>query len=283
MSVAPQAASIVVGTAISQDQGSLSPSHDPTGYLQPSLETHVEFGGAEPHAAVSSEYPLPPVNYHPLAPSPGPSHPQSTPSTRTKQLSVQETSFGDAGYMTVFSRDNVVDEDEVQQTQLSVVEPIPSALQESFIESYFEYCYTWCPVLDHSLLHGRSGTEDSPLLQNALALCGTRINPPLIQYKDSRIYYNRAKELFYNNYEGRALVRLASFMLFYWWSTGAPNQLNTDNAWWWTGIAIRVAQECGLHREQQPHQLNHPWETDGLRRRIWWTLFVSEASVPQVY
>lgn len=43
------------------------------------------------------------------------------------------TSFGDAGYMAVFSRDNVVDEDEVQQAHPSGVEPIPAALKESFI------------------------------------------------------------------------------------------------------------------------------------------------------
>lgn len=41
---------------------------------------------------------------------------------------------------------------------------------------------------------------------------------------------------------------------------------------WKTGIAIRVAQECGLNREPQPRQQAQLWETAGLRRRIWWTL-----------
>ena len=85
-------------------------------------------------------------------------------------------------------------------------------------------------MLDSSLLHGHNKVEDSPLLRNALALCGTRINPPLIHYRASRVYYNRAKELFYNGFEGRTLIRLPSIMLFFWWSTGAPNQLNTDSA-----------------------------------------------------
>lgn len=186
--------------------------------------------------------------------------------------------------MTIFSRDNVVDQDKVQQGQLLTgIETISPALQEGFIESYLEYCYVWCPVLDRDFFHGHGGADESPLLQHALALCGTRINPPLIQYRDSMVYYNRAKELFYNNYEGNALVRLASIMLFFWWSTGAPNQLNMDNAWWWTGIAIRVAQECGLNREPQPRQLTQPWETAGLRRRIWWTLFVSHRKSPSFF
>lgn len=127
--------------------------------------------------------------------------------------------------MSIFSRDNVVDADKVQQGQLSVaVEPISAALQEGFIESYLDNCYAWCPVLDRDFFHTHSGLDSSPLLQHALALCGTRINPPLIQYRDSAVYYRLAKELFYNNCEGNALVRLASIMLFFWWSTGAPNQ-----------------------------------------------------------
>ncbi|KAJ5181731.1 hypothetical protein N7449_011878 [Penicillium cf. viridicatum] len=63
-------------------------------------------------------------------------------------------------------------------------------------------------------------------------------------------------------------------MLFFWWSICAPNLPSMDNAWWWTGIAIRIAQEDGFHREQRSHQFAHG-KTAGLCRRIWWTFVMA--------
>ncbi|KAL1887544.1 hypothetical protein Sste5346_010156 [Sporothrix stenoceras] len=205
-----------------------------------------------------------------------------------------QTSFGDSGYMQLLSLDNVVEQDmppaceadrfavhaTAEQADLS------PTLLAGFVESYLEYCYAWCPMLDGQFLETHDGPLlESPLLQQALALCGASINPPLIQARAPSDYYAAAKALFYNHSarEEYALVRIAAISLFFWWSTGAPNLANMDNAWWWTGIAIRVAQEAGLHREPQPRphsQDNHPfdslWDTPGLRRRIWWTLFARD-------
>lgn len=181
--------------------------------------------------------------------------------------------------MQILSHDNIVEEDRAHGEQfpahLIITEPISPVLQDVFIESYLEYCFVWCPVLDRDFLQNNAGAEDCSLLQHALALCGSCINPPLIQVKSPAVYYRGAKTIFYNDYKVNPLLRVASIMLFFWWSAGAPNLTNMDNAWWWTGIAIRIAQEAGLHREPQPNQQDQPWETVGLRRRIWWTLFVS--------
>lgn len=48
---------------------------------------------------------------------------------------------------------------------------------------------------------------------------------------------------------------------------------------WWTGITIRQAQELGFHRELPVGKALRPGETVGLRRRIWWSLFLSSSSV----
>lgn len=197
-----------------------------------------------------------------------------TDNSAFQQRPSQATYIGETGYMQIFSQDNVADEEPVLLGRLPTdhanVDAISPALQGAFLETYSEYCFLWCPVLDYDHYRPESELVKSPLLRQALALCGNRINPPSIQYKDSSVYYNRAKELFYSNIEGDLLVRLASIMLFFWWSVGPINLSNMDNAWWWTGIAIRIAQEGGLHREPQPHELARA----GLRRRIWWTLFV---------
>lgn len=212
--------------------------------------------------------------------------PNQSVSSHSQYSSVRAGCFGDTGYMRILSRDHVLDDVHPQHGQqapsLDAEDIVSSALQEGFLESYLEYCFIWCPVLDVDSVQGRAAVLDSPMLNYALALCGNRINPPLIQCRDSAVYYARAKELFYSYSETNDLVRLASIMLFFWWSTGAPNLLNTDNAWWWTGIAIRLAQECRLHRELPASELQQDDPTVGLRRRIWWTLFVGSRSHLQV-
>ncbi|OAX78833.1 hypothetical protein ACJ72_06855 [Emergomyces africanus] len=124
----------------------------------------------------------------------------------------------------------------------------PPALQESFMDTYFEFCYTWCPILDNSTLFPEQEESNSVLLNQALALLGSRIQPSVLQHFPPTVYYNRAKTLFYENHESNSI----------------------------TCVAIRLAQQIGLHREPKPGQVMRPNETPGLRRRIWWTLFARE-------
>jgi hypothetical protein len=55
--------------------------------------------------------------------------------------------------------------------------------------------------------------------------------------------------------------------------------VHKDAAWWWTGIAIKYAQQVGLHREPKNVQDVGGEAMQGLRRRIWWTLFVSSTTL----
>lgn len=217
--------------------------------------------------------------------SPLPSQASQTSSPNSTGTYLQTSCFGDVGYMTLFSHDNVVAGDTAPPGQLPdhlvSAYTIPVTLREAFLETFFEHCFVWCPVLDRDFLQHhyhqqqQGILDESLLLQQALALTGNRINPPLIEYKDPAVHYNHLKHIFYNSIEKNALVRLVSIMLLFWWSTGAPNLPNMDNAYWWTGIAIRMAQEMGLHREPQSNEIDSVKEILGLRRRIWWTLFVS--------
>ena len=200
-----------------------------------------------------------------------------TPSSSASQQPQQASFFGETGYMQMFSRDSGCDE-HISPAQMpvesgNVVDAIPPALQDSYLDTFFEYGYVWCPVLDKKSLQF-SEVADSPLLAHALALCGNQIKPPLMLHSESLTHYNRAKALFYGAQDSSQIVRIAALMLFYWWSAGPPNIVSMDTNWWWTGVAIRLAQEIGLHREPQPGQSMGPGETPGLRRRIWWGLFV---------
>ncbi|PGH31773.1 hypothetical protein GX50_05439 [[Emmonsia] crescens] len=151
----------------------------------------------------------------------------------------------------------------------------PPALQESFMDTYFQFCYTWCPILDNSTLFSEQEESNSVLLNQALALLGSRIQPSVLQHYPPIVYYNRAKALFHGNHESNPITCMKALLLFYWWGS-APNSPSLDTVWWWTGVAIRLAQQIGLHREPKPGQVMRPNETPGLRRRIWWTLFARE-------
>ncbi|PGH27756.1 hypothetical protein AJ80_00544 [Polytolypa hystricis UAMH7299] len=154
----------------------------------------------------------------------------------------------------------------------------PPALQEGFKDTYFEYVYTWCPVLERNTSHGEPCEYDSILLKQALALLGSRIEPPVMHHATPAIYYERAKASFYGSREKDPLTCLRALLLLIWWSS-PPSTVSTDSDYWWTGVAIRLGQQIGLHREPQSHhgveQMKH-YETQGLRRRIWWTLFARE-------
>lgn len=94
----------------------------------------------------------------------------------------------------------------------------PLELQQSFVETYFEYCWPWCPVLDKSTLWHSLETSPSPLLVNAIALLGTRLRPPIMKHAEASEYYSRAKMLFYTDQESNPIVSLQAIILFYWWA-----------------------------------------------------------------
>lgn len=158
----------------------------------------------------------------------------------------------------------------------------PPEIQQSCLETYFEYCFPWCPVLDRDNI--QHDLSRSPLLVNALSLTGSRVQPPLVPHAEPVVYYDRAKRLFNNDKEPNWITCLQAIILLYWWSPRAPTVVHRDSTWWWTGVAIRQAQQLGLHCEPKPGQSITGGASYGLRRRIWWTLFVSMAvrsSVPE--
>ena len=113
--------------------------------------------------------------------------------------------------------------------------------------------------------------SESVLVQYSIALIGSSMEPPVRQHVEPIVYYERAKELFYANREKNPMHAISGIMLFYWWGASPPDVVSMDTVWWWTGVAIRQAQQMGMHREPAPGQEG---EDTSLRRRIWWTLFV---------
>jgi hypothetical protein len=199
----------------------------------------------------------------------------SPQSTRTSNPN-PDPYLNESGFLQVYSQEhrNYTNGEGRTPEGESLSQDIPDPdLMQSFMETYFKSCYAWCPVLDRETLVGE--LAESPLLLNAIALAGSHIRPPLIPSTSPAIYYNRAKKMFYGDEEADSIRCLQAVCLFYWWSPRPSSQLQKDSAWWWTAASIRQAQQIGLHREVRPSNVAATTLDRGLRRRVWWTLFVS--------
>lgn len=198
-------------------------------------------------------------------------HDLASVGTSTHQLA--STYIGESGFIPVFQAPVEFLSAPNQQAQSRARwDTPPTLLRDSFLETFEEYCYTWCPVLDKS--DYEANPEQPPILANALAVAASRIKPPLIQHSTPEEYYDRVKTIFYGGGENCPINCIKAMMLLYWWNPLPPSLFSIDSTWWWTGMAIRIGQEIGLHRELEPSQQSSSTVDPRMRRRIWWTLFV---------
>lgn len=106
---------------------------------------------------------------------------------------------------------------------VQIISSLPPILQECYLETFLEYCYPWCPILDQQDLSTYFKVGGSILLQHAMALVGILMRPPILQHDSSSSHYDKAKMLFYGNHEPSPLIRIMAVMLFYWWSACPPS------------------------------------------------------------
>ncbi|KAF2711254.1 hypothetical protein K504DRAFT_427462 [Pleomassaria siparia CBS 279.74] len=85
------------------------------------------------------------------------------------------------------------------------------------------------------------------------------------------VFFDRAKLLYEFDIEPEETAVLQSLMLMSWWY-GRWNQRR--HTWHWTGLALSVAQNMGLHRE--PTVSCGSEKIRGFRRRLWWSLYIRD-------
>ncbi|KAH8682073.1 hypothetical protein BX600DRAFT_447708 [Xylariales sp. PMI_506] len=186
----------------------------------------------------------------------------------------------DTGFLQVYGPENQYDavQQELEATLERGYSHIYSEQEELisiFAETYTEYCYAWCPVLDIDRLH--EDTMSSPLLANSLALAASHIRPPLVPHEGPASYYEKARKMFYNDEEADGIKVLQGVALFYWWAPRPPTVAHRHSSWWWNSVLVRHAQQMNFHREPATQQVM-PLDSRvlSLRRRIWWTAFARE-------
>lgn len=150
-------------------------------------------------------------------------------------------------------------------------------LRQSYMETYWEYCYPWCPVLLRDTV--MQELAESPLLDDALATGASHLRPPLIPHPGPAAYYQRARRIFYDDGEEDLVRSLKAVLLFYWWAPRPPLMIHKHSSWWWTTVVIKHAQQAGFHLQPTSEVSDNYSIQKCIRRRIWWTAFVSSLLV----
>ncbi|KAK0949056.1 Transcriptional activator of fatty acid utilization, partial [Friedmanniomyces endolithicus] len=161
----------------------------------------------------------------------------------------------------------------------------PRALCDELVDAYFQWIAPAVPVINRIKFMRRYRDPKNPpslLLLQAILLAGSRVcgNPQLMDTNGSTTsaamtVYKRAKALYDANYEDDRVTIVQALILMGWYWEG-PEDV-TKNVFYWTRVAVIVAQGSGMHRSVEHSQLSRADKR--LWKRIWWTLFTRDRSV----
>ncbi|EGW33256.1 uncharacterized protein SPAPADRAFT_136216 [Spathaspora passalidarum NRRL Y-27907] len=162
----------------------------------------------------------------------------------------------------------------------------PRELALDLIEAYFEHVHPLMPVINRTMFMKKfNDPNDSPslMLLHAVLLCGCRVskNPLLLDSSGSNslaalTFFRRAKALYETNYESDPVSIIQTIILIgsYW---DGPEDV-TKNSFYWTRVAVGLAQGFGFQRDVS-NSRNLTCSEKKLWRRIWWCLFEKDRNV----
>ncbi|KAL7774116.1 hypothetical protein CFE70_005026 [Pyrenophora teres f. teres 0-1] len=161
----------------------------------------------------------------------------------------------------------------------------PRSLCDELVEAYFRWVAPVVPVINRSRFMRQYRDPKNPpslLLLQAILLAGSRVctNAQLMDSSGSTTpaamtFYKRAKALYDANFEDDRVTIVQALILMGWYWEG-PEDV-TKNVFYWTRVAIVVAQGSGMHRSVEGSQLSR--SDKRLWKRIWWTLYSRDRSV----
>lgn len=157
------------------------------------------------------------------------------------------------------------------------------AIRDSLISNFKTYCDPWMPIVESSELktlglhvtepsegQGLSTSSDSSLLlAQALFVAGSRVHSPRFSFASCSEFYDRAKALFFAEYESNPLTTIRALCLLQWYNPSGPEFVSIHSSSFWLRTAVGLAFQIGLHREPDLRRADC-----GSRRRLFWTLYV---------
>jgi hypothetical protein len=150
----------------------------------------------------------------------------------------------------------------------------PRLIRNSLIDSFRKNCDPWMPVVDEIELEEAAEQNSSTLLIQAVFLAGSRMCSAPLEYTSCEDLYRRTKALFFSQCEQGMMTVIKALCLMQWWNPTGPEHVSLDKGSFWLRISVGLAFEVGLHRD--PGTVADA----SLRRRLWWTIYVSRKSSP---
>ena len=161
----------------------------------------------------------------------------------------------------------------------------PRTLCDELVDAYFKWVAPIVPVINRTRFMRQYHDVENPpslLLLQTILLAGSRVctNPQLRDANGSTsavalTIYNRAKALYDAGYEEDRVTIVQALILLGWYWEGTEDVMS--NVFYWSRVAMIVAQSMGMHRNVEGSQLSIADKK--LWKRIWWTLFTRDRSV----
>lgn len=148
------------------------------------------------------------------------------------------------------------------------------------IQAYFKWFHPCFPVLDRPSIARRLTTMDiSPLLFQSLLFIGaTYCDEEAIVAMGFRdrseaksLLYTRARLLFHADWEKDQITLIQGLFLMSFWRGKSSDVRDVR---YWLGVAITLAETCGLHRSAK--LTTRDPQVARIRRRVWWSVYVRE-------
>ncbi|KAL7952026.1 hypothetical protein V8C42DRAFT_305963 [Trichoderma barbatum] len=159
----------------------------------------------------------------------------------------------------------------------------PKSVSDTLIGAYFEHIHGIFPIIDREgfLAQYEAPTSAPPLLLfHAICLAGSHVASTLGKTQELKsALFRRAKALFDGRYEEDRMHMVQAALLLTWFSDGGDDVC--ANAWWWIGVASRIALGLGMHRDVGPSKM--PKRDKATWRKIWWCLVQFDVLVSLCY
>ncbi|KAI8888614.1 hypothetical protein K501DRAFT_18319 [Backusella circina FSU 941] len=159
----------------------------------------------------------------------------------------------------------------------------PKDLSEHLIILYFTHFYPFLPLFFKRQLY--SIDPIAPLLLNAIYAIASRISPdprvrsdPASASTAGDVFFDRAERLLDESYDQPSISTVQALLLLSIHQHGA---MKSARAWLYSGMAFRMAQDLGLHRNCD--HWNIPPDECERRKRVFWCCFIVDRLSSAMY
>ncbi|KAK3072730.1 hypothetical protein LTS18_014576, partial [Coniosporium uncinatum] len=174
---------------------------------------------------------------------------------------------------------------EPDRLPLEAFELPEKAVVDELLTAFFTEINPGFPVVDEDVFMAQYHARDpenppSLLLLQAVLLVGAHAARHGAERELLKaMFFRRAKMLFDARFERNRDVIVQAALLLTWHSDGQEDV--AANAWYWVGVAARVATGLGMHRDAEPSTLIP--HNKSMWRRVWWLLVQCDVLISMQY